>query len=83
VRTGQQLGRLGSGGSASGPDLYFGIDDGRDPLGSNSLSFEIDRFRFGGSAAAGSTPGGLTVTGKPHDARREHPLISSVSDYSR
>jgi hypothetical protein len=83
VRTGQQLGRLGSGGNASGPPLYVGIDDGRDPLGSNSLPFEIDRFRFEGSAAAGPTPGGLTVTGKPHDARREHPLISSVSDYSR
>jgi hypothetical protein len=83
VRTVQQLGRLGNGGNASGLDLYFGIDDGRDPLGSNSLSLEIDRFRFEGSAAAGPTPSGLTVTGKPHDARREHPLISLVGDYSR
>jgi murein DD-endopeptidase len=68
VRTGQQLGRHGNGGNASGPDLYFGIDDGRDPLGSDSLSFEIDRFRFESTAAAGPTPGELTVTGKPHDA---------------
>jgi hypothetical protein len=83
VRTGQQLGRLGSGGSASGPDLVFGIDDGRDPLGSNSVPFEIDLLRVEGSAAAGPTPGGLTVTGKPHDVRRGHPLIGSVGDYSR
>jgi hypothetical protein len=80
VRTGQQLGRLGSGGR---PRLYFVIDDGRDPLGSNSLPFEIDRFRFEGTAAPGPTPGELTVTGKPHDAPGEHPLITSVSDYSR
>jgi hypothetical protein len=68
VRTGRQLGRLGSGGNAGGPDLYFGIKEGRDRLGSNSVPFEIDRFGFEGSAAAGPTPGEFTVTGKPHDA---------------
>jgi hypothetical protein len=83
VRTGQQLGLLGNSGNTSGPHLHFGINDGPDPLGSNSLPFEIDRSRFEGTAGAGPNPGEVTVTGKPHNARREHPLITSISDYSR
>jgi hypothetical protein len=43
----------------------------------------IDHFRFEGTAGAGRTPGELTLTGKPHDERRSHPLVTSVSDYSR
>jgi len=83
VRTGQQLGLLGNSGNTAGAHLHFGINDGRDPLGSNSLPFEIDRFRFEGTAGPGPTPGELTLTGKPHKERRAHPLATSVSDYSR
>jgi Peptidase family M23 len=83
VRRGQKLGLLGNSGNTQGPHLHFGINEGREGLASNSLPFEIDRFRFEGIAAAGSTPGELTVTGTPHDERRSHPLVTSVSDYSR
>jgi murein DD-endopeptidase MepM/ murein hydrolase activator NlpD len=83
VRTGQKLGLLGNSGNSTGAHLHFGVTDGRHPLTSNSLPFEIDRFRFEGAAAAGPTPGELTLTGKPHDERRSHPLLTSVSDYSR
>jgi murein DD-endopeptidase MepM/ murein hydrolase activator NlpD len=83
VRTGQKLGLFGNSGNTTGPHLHFGINDGPGPLTSNSLPFEIDRFRFEGTAAAGPTPGEVTVTGEPHDERRSHPLFTSVSDYSR
>jgi murein DD-endopeptidase MepM/ murein hydrolase activator NlpD len=83
VRTGQKLGLLGNSGNTQGPHLHFGINEGRSTLSSNSLPFEIDRFRFEGTARAGLTPGELTVTGTPHDERRSHPLVTSVSDYSR
>ena len=83
VRTGQKLGLFGNSGNTTGPHLHFGINDGRNPLTSESLPFEIDRFRFEGTAAAGAAPGELTLTGKPHDERRSHPLVTSVSDYSR
>jgi hypothetical protein len=83
VRTGRKLGLFGNSGNTSGPHLHFGITDGRDPLTSTSLPFEIDRFRLEGTAAAGQTPGEVTVTGKPHDERRSHPLVTSVTDYSR
>jgi hypothetical protein len=83
VRTGQKLGLLGNSGNTGGPHLHFGINDGRSALSSNSLPFEIDHFRFEGTAGAGPTPGELTVTGKPHRERKSHPLVTSVSDYSR
>lgn len=57
------------------------------PLGEgvagNPTAFEIDRFRLDGTASPGPTPGELTLTGKPHEERRAHPLAISVSDYSR
>ena len=83
VRAGQKLGLFGNSGNTQGAHLHFGLTDGRRPLSSNSLPFEIDRFRLEGTAAAGPIPGELTVTGKPHDERRSHPLLTSVSDYSR
>ena len=81
VRTGQKIGLLGNSGNTSGPHLHFGINDRRNPLTANSLPFEIDHFRFEGTAGPGPTQGEVTVTGKPHRARAEHPLLNSVSDY--
>ena len=82
VRTGAKLGLFGNSGNTSGPHLHFGIQDGPDTLTSTSLPFEIDRFRLEGTAM-GATSGELTVTGTPRDVRRSHPLVTSVSDYSR
>jgi hypothetical protein len=83
VRTGQKLGLLGNSGNTSGPHLHFAITDGRNPLSSNSLPFEIDRFRLEGTAAVGPVPGQLVLSGQPRELRRAHPLAQSVSDYSR
>jgi Peptidase family M23 len=82
VRTGQKLGLFGNSGNSTGAHLHFGITDGRHPLTSTSLPFEIDRFRLEGTASF-AAPGELTVTGKPHNERRSHPLLTSVSNYSR
>ena len=83
VRMGQQLGLLGNSGNTTGPHLHFGLTDGPHPLTFDSLPFEIDRFRFAGNAAATDTPGKLTLTGSEQEERRAHPLVYSVSDYSR
>ena len=83
VRAGQKLGLLGNSGNTAGPHLHFGITDGRHPLTSDSLPFEIDRFGFEGTASPGPAPGELVVTGRPHGVRRAHPLATSLSDYSR
>jgi hypothetical protein len=45
--------------------------------------FQIDRFRFGGTAAATETAGVLTLTGRARQEHWAHPLATSVSDYSR
>ena len=81
VRTGRSSAGTATAGTSTAPHLHFGVDDGPNPLTSSSLPFEIDRFRFEGTVAAGPTE--LAVTGKPHDERRSHPLVTSVSDYSR
>jgi hypothetical protein len=64
----------------NGPHLHFGIYDGPDPLTSNSVPFEIRRYRFEGNAG-GNTPGQITLTGKPRRERRSEPLIDSVSTF--
>jgi hypothetical protein len=83
VRSGAKLGLFGNSGNTDGAHLHFGIQDGPDTLTSTSLPFEVDRFRLEGTAATGETPGDITVTGKARDERRSHPLVTSVSDYSR
>jgi Peptidase family M23 len=83
VRTGQKLGLFGNSGNTTGPHLHFGLTDGPNPLTSSSVPFEIDRFRFEGTAGPGQMPGDVTLTGRPHAERRSHPLVNSVSDYSR
>jgi hypothetical protein len=81
VRTGQKIGLLGNSGNTQAPHLHFGINDRRNPLTANSLPFEIDHFRFEGTAGPVATDGEVAVTGKPHRARAEFPLVNSVSDY--
>ena len=81
VRTGQKLGLLGNSGNTSGAHLHFGLTDSPQTLGSNSLPFEIDRFRLQGTAEPSDTPGQLTVTGEPHNVVRAHPLLKSVTAY--
>ena len=81
VRTGQKLGLLGNSGNTSGAHLHFGLTDSPQTLGSNSLPFEIDRFRLQGTAEPSDTPGRLTVTGEPHNVVRAHPLLKSVTAY--
>ncbi len=81
LRTGQKLGRLGNSGNTSGAHLHFGLTDSAQTLGSNSLPFEIDRFRLQGNAEPSDTPGQLTITGEPRDMVRAHPLLKSVTAY--
>jgi hypothetical protein len=80
LKTGQRIGLLGNSGNTNGPRLHFGIYDGPDPLASNSVPFEIRRYRFEGNAG-GNTPGQITLTGKPRRERRSEPLINSVSTF--
>ncbi|MGK2955127.1 MAG: M23 family metallopeptidase [Solirubrobacterales bacterium] len=81
VRTGQKLGLLGNSGNTQGAHLHFGLTDGPGSLDSNSLPFEIDRFRLQGIAAAGESPGELIVTGKPRGVTNSHPLLKTVSKF--
>jgi hypothetical protein len=64
---------------------YIGVVTGRVFGGDGTQNG--DWFGYGAPirAVAGGrvVPDELTVTGKPHNAPREHPLITSVSDYSR
>ena len=83
VRTGAELGLMGNSGNTTAPHLHFGINAGPDTLTSDSLPFEIDRYRFEGTAGEGSVLGEVSVSGEPRDQLRSHPLVGSVSDYSR
>ncbi len=82
VKTGSKLGLFGNSGNTDGPHLHFGIQDGPVTLTSRSLPYEFDRYRFEGNAG-GPSPSELTVTGTPRGERQSHPLVTSVSDYSR
>ena len=85
VRKGAELARLGNSGNTTGPHLHFGINAGPDTLTSDSLPYEIDRYRFEGdvTSALDFGLGEVSVSGEPRDQRRSHPLINSASDYSR
>jgi murein DD-endopeptidase MepM/ murein hydrolase activator NlpD len=81
MRTGQVIGLLGNSGNTSGPHLHFGIQDSPNVLASDSLPFEIGSFTVQGTAVPGSTPGTLTVTGKPHRATLSEPMEDDVYDF--
>lgn len=83
VRRGQVIGRLGNSGNTSAPHLHFGIQDRADILTSNSLPFEVDRYRFLGVAGADSTPTAVNIVGTPHNERRSYPLIPAIATYPR
>jgi hypothetical protein len=81
VRTGQVLGLLGNSGNSSAPHLHFGIHDGPLPATSNSLPFQIDRYRYEGSAEFNEADGTVPLTGTPHDERDTYPLNLSSQLY--
>jgi Peptidase family M23 len=83
VRRGQVIGRLGNSGNTSAPHLHFGIQDGPDILTSNSLPFEVDRYRLLGMAGPDSTPTAVTIGGTPRSERGSYPLIGAVATYAR
>jgi hypothetical protein len=66
-----------------GGRFYFGIQDRADILTSNSLPFEVDRYRFVGVAGADSAPTAVNIVGTPHNERRSYPLIQAMATYPR
>ncbi|HEY6712964.1 MAG TPA: M23 family metallopeptidase, partial [Rubrobacter sp.] len=85
VRKGEVIGKLGNTGNTDAPHLHFMVIDGRSPLVSEALPFEIDRFRtrgtltnydaFLGGARAGISP---AQSGAQRDRL---PLQRTVNDF--
>jgi hypothetical protein len=83
VRNGQVIGLLGNSGNSTFPHLHFSIQDGPDPLTSNSLPFVLDHYTFEGTIGPGATPGTVVVTGRSHQELQSYPLSDAVADFSR
>ncbi|MFZ0091248.1 MAG: M23 family metallopeptidase [Solirubrobacteraceae bacterium] len=82
LRTGEPIARLGNTGNTTAPHLHFGIHDGPDPLTSNSLPFEVDRFTLEGNVAPASTPTHIIIEGPAGPRRRAEPLVDSVCAFA-
>jgi murein DD-endopeptidase len=84
VRRGQVIGRLGNSGNTTSPHLHFGIQDRADFFKSNSLPFEVDRYRLQGVADPGFVNAdGVDIIGPPRNERRSYPLIPAIATYPR
>ncbi len=83
VRSGQLIGLLGNSGNSTSPHLHFSIQDGPNPLTSNSLPFVFDHYTFEGTVGPGDTPGTVVVTGTPRQELRSYPLAGVLADFSR
>jgi hypothetical protein len=80
IRAGQTLGLLGNSGNSTAPHLHFSIQDGPNPLTSDSLPYVFDHYRFQGDV----TPGSFSVvTGTPHRELRSYPLAGVLANFSR
>lgn len=79
VKEGDILGLLGNSGNASAPHLHFSIQNGPDPLASDSLPFVIDGYQLTGTAVI--DPVGLTVNPVSSPQTKTYPVTNSVADF--
>jgi murein DD-endopeptidase MepM/ murein hydrolase activator NlpD len=85
VREGQVLGKLGNTGNTDAPHLHFMVIDGKSPLVSNALPFEIDAFRTRGTLTNyDAFLGGARAEISPEQSgaqRGRLPLHRTVNDF--
>lgn len=79
IRAGQTLGLLGNSGNSTAPHLHFSLQDGPNPLTSNSLPYVFDHYTLQGNV----TPGTFSVTGTAHRELRSYPLAGALANFSR
>jgi murein DD-endopeptidase MepM/ murein hydrolase activator NlpD len=85
VRKGQVIGKLGNTGNTDAPHLHFMVIDGKSPLVSEALPFEIDRFQTRGTltnydAFLGGAP--AEITPEQSGAQRDRlPLHRTINDF--
>jgi murein DD-endopeptidase MepM/ murein hydrolase activator NlpD len=85
VRMGQVLGKLGNTGNTDAPHLHFMIIDGKSPLVSNALPFEIGSFRTDGTLTnydAFLQGDAAEISAEQSGVQRERlPLHRTVNDF--